>query len=104
MSAYVRIDLEDYVSELDDETIRDEFERRKLHIQEDPCDLSEVMLDAYEELLRGRPTEARAVLERVLYPKWRTEQQCRSEHAAMTYASRAASGGPPAQQRDRNSR
>jgi hypothetical protein len=35
--------------------------------------------DAHEELLRGRPAEALAILERLIRPKWKNTRACEIE-------------------------
>jgi hypothetical protein len=44
--------------------------------------LVRAMIDAHEQLQRGRPYEARAIIERVLYPKWDGVRECEQAYKA----------------------
>ena len=77
----MHIDISDYMDELSDEDIEREFRDRKLHIKSGTpeIDLDDEIQDAYNALLCNQPAEARAILERVLYPKWRSPAACEAE-------------------------
>lgn len=39
------------------------------------------LIDTYEALQRGHFSEAKSILERLIFPKWRTKQQCELAYA-----------------------
>lgn len=81
-SGLISIDVAMLIDQIDDGDIEDEFRARKLHLKvPDAPDAADDIRDAYEELLRGRPTEARAILERILHPKWRDPKDCEKAYA-----------------------
>lgn len=81
----VYIDVSDVIDQVDDEDLIDEVRSRKLHVnglgQIEHFDRDYVER-AYEELLRGRSTDAIALLERALFPTIITEKDYRKALAA----------------------
>lgn len=87
-SGYIQIDVNEYIDEIDDHVLVEEVKARKLSLDTatEPPDL-DIVREAYEELLRGRSAEARSVLERILFPKWRSVESAKNAY------TRAISGG-----------
>lgn len=77
-SGTITIEAEDLLDQIEDEDLLDEVRRRDLHM-ETINDLDDVML-AYGELLRGRPAEALAILDRIVKPKWPTAEVCLEQY------------------------
>jgi hypothetical protein len=72
----VDVDLDEALEHIDDETLVEEVKERKLSLGRDDFDPMDDLRDAHEELLRGRPAEALAILERLIRPKWRSTKAC----------------------------
>lgn len=79
----VDVDLTEALSECSDEMIREEFEERKLKLGQADFDPVEELKTIREELLRGRPAEALAILNALLSPKWSTARACEIALAAV---------------------
>lgn len=71
----VEVDLGQALEEIDDDTLLQEVDDRKLtSLSEfDPVD---DLQDMRMELLRGRSAEALAILDRLLTPKWTNAKAC----------------------------
>lgn len=73
----VEVDLAEALERCSDEILLQEVEERKLKragtSDWDPID---DLRDARDELLRHRPSEALAILERMLRPKWSDARAC----------------------------
>ena len=83
-SGYIQIDVSDCIDEIDDDDLLAEVELRKLSTTGpgESVDL-EIVGEAYEELLRGRFSEAKAILDRILFPKWRSKASCENEYKQL---------------------
>jgi hypothetical protein len=79
-SSYVSVYVGDIIDELDDDDLLEEVAARKLSLpgKNEPTDL-DMVREAYDELQRGRPLEARSILDRLLNPKWRTPKACEAD-------------------------
>jgi hypothetical protein len=75
----VDVDLGEAIDEMTDEMLLEEIKDRKLSLGRDDFDPVDDLKDAHEELLRGRPAEALAILERLIRPKWRNTKACEAE-------------------------
>lgn len=75
----VDVDLDEALDNIDDDTLMAEVKERKLSLGRDDFDVNDDLRDAHEELLRGRPAEALAILERLIRPKWRNTKACETE-------------------------
>jgi len=76
----VDVDLSEAIEHITDEVLLEEVEERKL-TKAKGYDFEPIaeMRDAYEELLRGRPAEALAILDRLLNPKWNSIRACETD-------------------------
>jgi hypothetical protein len=72
----VDVDLGEALEEIDDETLIQEVQDRKLNLGAYDFEPEAELREAYAELLRGRPAEALAILDRLLRPKWNTAKAC----------------------------
>jgi hypothetical protein len=73
----VEVDLGEALENCSDDMLLQEVEERKLkRVGASDGSLPDDLLDARDELLRGRPAEALAILERILSPKWSNERFC----------------------------
>jgi hypothetical protein len=82
-SGEVRIEVSDVLDQIDDEDLIEEVRDRKLMIGGnvyEPIPEDEIK-DAYRELVVGRHAEARAILERLIKPKWGSIRGCEVEYA-----------------------
>lgn len=79
-SGSITIDVSEYIAEVDDETIIEEFKERKLSLDACDADPMELVEEAHRELLRGRVSEARVILERLVYPKWRDQKAAQTAY------------------------
>jgi hypothetical protein len=75
----VDVDLGEAIDEMTDEMLLEEIKDRKLSLGRDDFDPVDDLKDAHEELLRGRPAEALAILERLIRPKWKNTRACEME-------------------------
>jgi hypothetical protein len=75
----VDVDLDEALDNIDDATLIEELKERKLSLGRDDFDPEVDLRDAHEELLRGRPAEALAILERLIRPKWKNTRACEIE-------------------------
>lgn len=82
----VDVDLDEALEHIDDETLVEEVKERKLSLGRDDFDPMDDLRDAHEELLRGRPAEALAILERLIRPKWRSTKACEMDLARAKVA------------------
>lgn len=82
----VDVDLDEALEHIDDETLAQEVKERKLSLGRDDFDPMDDLRDAHEELLRGRPAEALAILERLIRPKWRSTKECEMDLKKATLA------------------
>lgn len=82
----VDVDLDEALDCIDDETLLREVKERKLSLGRDDFDPMIDLCDAHEELLRGRPATALAILERLIHPKWNNTQACEMELRAFKAA------------------
>jgi hypothetical protein len=75
----VDVDLGEAIEAMDDEMLLQELKDRKLQLGRDDFDPMDDLLDAHEELLRGRPAQALAILDRLIRPKWQSNKACEME-------------------------
>ena len=82
-SGYVRIDISDVIDEIDDDDLLEEIKHRKLIVAGDAQDFMPMddLVEAYAELLRGRASEAMAILDRIIHPKWGSMKLAQAELA-----------------------
>lgn len=73
---YVQIDINDVMDEIEDDVLLEEVRSRGLIGNDGESSDIEIVREAYEALGRGRRVEARSILERLLYPKWRSKSSC----------------------------
>lgn len=78
-TGYIQIDVSEVLDELDDVDLVEELKSRGIDAGMSDDGLS-MAREAYEELCRGRPLEARAVLERLLFPKWTSRDNSRNAY------------------------
>jgi hypothetical protein len=71
-SGMIQIDVEELLDQVDDENLIVEVQSRKLIVGSPATDFvpEDDIREAYAELLRGRPREAMAILDRMINPKW----------------------------------
>lgn len=83
-SGAIRIEVCDVMSEICDDDLLIELEHRKLRPAAvgETADL-DIVREAYWALGRNRPAEARSILERILFPKWKSVPKCRDEYEKM---------------------
>ena len=81
MSRYITIPITEFLCDVDDDDIVREFKNRKLKL-DGPAEETDmdVVREAHNELMRNRPLEARAILERILFPKWKSRAKCLAEY------------------------
>ena len=80
-SITVTVDAEDVLDEVDDEQLMEEAERRKLYKNcVNGFDMWDEVEQAWRELLCGRSAEALSILDRIVNPKWASEQRCKTEY------------------------
>lgn len=74
----IRIDVEELLDQVDDENLIAEVQSRKLIVGSPAIDFvpEDDLREAYVELLRGRPREAMAILDRMIHPKWNSAKAC----------------------------
>lgn len=77
------IDVSELIDEIDDDDLLEEVKARELlaglSSDDDPL---EMVREAYRELLCGRVHEARAILDRLLNPKWDAVDACQKQYNA----------------------
>lgn len=80
-TGYVRIDVNEIISEIDDNDLLDEVRSRKLitTASGETYD-SDAVKEAFEELRVGRVAEAMSILDRLLNPKWGTPKACEAAY------------------------
>ena len=78
MSGFISICIDHVLDQIDDEELLAEMKRRDLDL-ETVNDLDDVAA-AHRELLTGRPSEALAILDRILNPKWPTSERCLEQY------------------------
>jgi hypothetical protein len=89
----VEVDLDEALEHLDDNSLIEELKQRKLSLGRDDFDPMDDLRDAQEELLRGRPAAALAILERLIRPKWQSTRACEAEMKRAVPLLNAAVGG-----------
>ena len=80
-SGPIRIDVSEFLEEVDDDDLLDELASRKLApaASGEAVDL-DIVREAYEALSRHAVTEARCILDRLLLPKWKTRERCSDDY------------------------
>lgn len=76
---YVSVPVQDILDEVEDDDLLAEVADRG--ISQDLADGKEMVVEAYNELRRGRPLEALAILDRLLNPKWSSSDKCKTAYA-----------------------
>ena len=76
-STTVTVDVDVDIDEFDDEVLLDACKARGLGV---PSEMDSIR-EAHEALLRGRPAEARCILERIIVPKWQDREHCHKDYA-----------------------
>ena len=80
-SITVTVDVDDVLDEVDDEHLMEEAERRKLYKKGiNGFDMFDEVEKAWRELLCGRSAEALSILDRIVNPKWASEQRCKTQY------------------------
>ena len=72
----VDVDLGEAIDEMTDDMLIEEINERKLNLGRNAFDPADDFRDMREALLRGRPAEALAILERLIHPKWQNTRLC----------------------------
>lgn len=80
----VDVDLDEALENIDDDSLIEELKERKLSLGRDDFDPMDDLRDTHEELLRGRPAAALAILERLIRPKWRCTKACEAELSRLS--------------------
>lgn len=75
----VDVDLGEALDEITDDMLLEEVKDRKLQLGRDDFDVMDELRDTQEALLRNRPAEALAILERLIRPKWPSTAACEAE-------------------------
>lgn len=81
-SGSICIDVGDYIDVISDDDLLDEVRDRKLILADgvtDACPL-ELIEEAREALLIGRPAEALCILERLVNPKWKHKRDAQADY------------------------
>jgi hypothetical protein len=80
-SGYISIDISEVLDEIEDNVLLTELHSRKLSPAEpgETVDL-DIVREAYEALGRNNVIEARAVLDRLLFPKWKSRRSSQSAY------------------------
>jgi|HubBroStandDraft_3_1064219.scaffolds.fasta_scaffold115238_2 hypothetical protein len=80
-SGYVRVDISDVLHEIEDDCLLEELKQRKLTpaAPGETVDL-DIVREAYDAIGRNRTVEARVILERLLFPKWKTKAAAQSAY------------------------
>ena len=87
----ITIDVCEVIDAIDDDDLLREVQNRKLIVGSTATDFvpEDDIREAYEELRRGRPAEALAILDRLVNPKWNNIKACEMEFKkAANYAAR----------------
>jgi hypothetical protein len=80
-SGIIRIDVSDVIEEIEDDDLVDELWRRRLTMGHSGHSIDlEIVLEAHDALVRGRPVEARRILECLLLPKWKNVAECEASY------------------------
>lgn len=81
----VSIDVCEVIDAIDDDDLLEEVKSRKLIVGAASDFVPEDDIrEAYAELLRGRPSEALAILDRLINPKWRSTKAAEAALKAQT--------------------
>lgn len=72
----VDVDLDEALEHIDDASLLAEVADRKLSLGYRDFDPVEDLHDVRNEILRGRPAEALAILDRLILPKWQSLAAC----------------------------
>lgn len=67
-SISVSVDVDVYLDDIEDDDIKAEYERRAIGPTGGDGAAMDLIREAHEELLRGRPNHALALIERALFP------------------------------------
>lgn len=83
-SGYIRLDVSEFLDEIDDDALLEECQSRKLNpaAPGETVDL-EIVREAYDALMRHSVGETRSILERLLFPKWKSVAACKSQLEKM---------------------
>jgi len=83
-SGVIQIDVYEVISEIDDEDLLEEVRDRKLLVgtSSEPIAEDEIK-EALHCLIINRPAEAKAILERLIMPKWKTVKDCETEYKSF---------------------
>lgn len=83
-SGYVRIDVNDVLNEIGDDDLLDELRHRKL-TPAGPGETTDldIVREAHAALARGQITDARIILERILFPKWKSQGACAAQYRSL---------------------
>lgn len=76
----ITIDIFDFIGEIDDEILLEECQSRQL-TPAGPGETvdQDIVREAYDALQRHSVAEARSILERLLFPKWKNQKACETE-------------------------
>jgi hypothetical protein len=77
--ASIDVDLDDYIDELSDSSLRAEFARRKL-----ACGVEELLHQGYSALLAGRVADGITLIERALFPTHASREACLERYKRCT--------------------
>ena len=71
----VTVDIADVIEDISDFDLLEECRSRKLSVGDvgEAVDM-DIVKEAYSALLRGHPAEAKSILDRIVFPKWRNTE------------------------------
>jgi hypothetical protein len=83
----IDVDLDEAIEQIDDQTLLQEVESRKLNMGCNGPDPEEDLRDAYAAILRGHRAEAISILDRLIRPKWNSVNSCEADFKRFALTS-----------------
>lgn len=80
-NGYITIDICEVMDEIDDADLLEECRDRKLSIEPNESADMDIVREAYAALERGHVAEAKSILDRILFPKWKSAKLAEQELA-----------------------
>lgn len=80
-TGYITIDISEVMSEIDDYDLLQECADRKLSVEPNESTDMDIVREAYAALERGHVAEAKSILDRLIFPKWRSAKLAEQELA-----------------------
>lgn len=78
-SGTVEVDIADIIEAIDDDDLLEEVKARGLARSVGATDI-DIVREAYDALMRRNIDEARCILDRLLFPKWKSVERCKDEY------------------------